>query len=129
MLRFLWWLVAVPVGIAAVALAVANRRPVALALDPFATDPFAPGAALPAIHLPFYLLIFGVLVVGVLVGGVAAWMSEGRNRRELRRWRAEARRLEVDLAARDAALREQGAREAALPPPAARLAVADRRVA
>jgi hypothetical protein len=122
MLRFLWWLIALPIGIVGVALAVANRRPVALALDPLAADPFAATAAIPALTVPGYLVVLGSLAVGVLVGGLAMWLSEGRHRRELRHWRVEARRLERELAARDAAPREP-------PPSLARLPAADRRVA
>jgi hypothetical protein len=102
MLRFLWWLVALPIGIVAVALAVANRRPVALALDPLAADPFATAAAIQPIVLPGYLIVLGSLAVGVLIGGIAMWLSEGRNRRDLRHWRAEARRLEREATAREA---------------------------
>lgn len=99
MLRFLWWLIALPIGIVGVALAVANRRPVALALDPLAADPFAATAAIPPLTVPGYLIVLGSLAVGVLAGGLAMWLSEGRNRRDLRHWRAEARRLEREAGA------------------------------
>lgn len=122
MLRFLWWLIALPIGIVGVALAVANRRPVALALDPLAADPFAAAAAIPAVVLPGYLIVLGSLTVGVLVGGLAMWLSEGRHRRDLRHWRAEARRLEREATSRDAASGEA-------PPMLTRVPTADRRVA
>jgi hypothetical protein len=90
---------------------VANRRPVALALDPLAADPFATAAAIQPIVLPGYLIVLGSLAVGVLIGGIAMWLSEGRNRRDLRHWRAEARRLEREATARETVGRDAGSRD------------------
>lgn len=122
MLRFLWWLIALPVGILGVALAVANRRPIPLALDPFAPDPFSAAALIPPISVPGYLVVLGSLALGVLAGGLAMWLSEGPTRRGLRHWRSEARRLEREAAARDSAAREPM-------PTLTRLPASDRRVA
>ena len=115
MSRFLWWLVGIPVGIVLVALAVANRAPVRLSLDPFRPD--APALA---VDVPLYLLFFAVLMVGVVIGGAAVWFGQGRHRRAERRLRAEAERLRVER--ETAAEREREARRAALSLPAPRRA-------
>jgi uncharacterized integral membrane protein len=93
--RFLWLLVAFPIAIVLTTLAVINRHPVRLILDPFRPDD-------PVISLvgPLYAYLFAALFVGVIIGGTAAWMAQGRWRRVARRraaeairWQAEADRL------------------------------------
>ena len=108
MSRILWWVVGIPVGVVLVALAVANRHPVLVSLDPF--RPEAPALAFEA---PLFIAFFATLMVGVVLGGAAVWMSQGRYRRTLRRQRAELDRLRYDRdqLARDAKL----GRSAALP--------------
>lgn len=93
--RVLSLLIAFPVGILLIAIAVSNRQPVQLVLDPF--RPEAPALAL---ELPFYFYLLGALVAGVILGGIATWMGQGRWRRTARtqgqraaRWQAEADRL------------------------------------
>ncbi|MBB4305618.1 putative integral membrane protein [Rhodobium orientis] len=85
MKRLLWLLVAIPVGIVVVVVAVANRQLVTLSLDPFATD--APALV---VTLPLYMYLFAALFVGLILGGVGAWMKQGRWRREARERRYEA---------------------------------------
>lgn len=93
--RIVTVLVAFPVAILLVALAVINRHDVRMILDPF--KPQAPSLA---IELPFYFYLFGTLFLGILIGGAAVWVSQGRWRRtarlraqEVRRWQVEADRL------------------------------------
>jgi uncharacterized integral membrane protein len=93
--RIVWLLIALPAGLLLVALAVANRHEVRLALDPF-----RPEAPVLSLVLPFYAYLLTALLVGVLLGGVAMWMSQSRWRRSARvqgkaaaRWQAEADRL------------------------------------
>jgi uncharacterized integral membrane protein len=93
--RFLWAILAVPSAILLVTLAVANRAPVQLVLDPF-----RPEAPLLSMSLPLYAYLLGALTVGVVLGGVATWMTQGRWRKTARsrsqdamRWQAEADRL------------------------------------
>jgi hypothetical protein len=88
-------LIAFPVAVLLVTLAVANRHAVRLVLDPF-----RPEAPVVSLVLPFYVYLFGALVLGVLAGGTAAWMGQSRWRRTARtraqeasRWHAEADRL------------------------------------
>jgi len=93
--RALWLFVAFPVAAILVTLAVANRHPVRLVLDPF-----RPEAPVLSLELPFYAYLFIVLLTGVILGGVAAWATQGKWRRTARsraleavRWQAEADRL------------------------------------
>jgi uncharacterized integral membrane protein len=93
--RFLWVVLAVPASVVLVTLAVANREPVRLVLDPF--RPESPALS---IALPLYAYLLGALILGVVLGGVATWATQGRWRRTARsksqdamRWQAEADRL------------------------------------
>lgn len=93
--RIVSLLVAFPVGVALVAIAVSNRHPVQLILDPF--RPETPALSL---ELPFYAYLLGALVAGVILGGMATWMGQSRWRRTARaqgqraaRFQAEADRL------------------------------------
>lgn len=100
--RIVWLLIAFPVGVFLVTLAVVNRHQVQLVLDPF--NPETPVVAL---SMPFYAFLFISLLLGVLLGGTATWLSQSRWRRDARvkgrdaaRWHAEADRLSRE---RDAA--------------------------
>jgi uncharacterized integral membrane protein len=87
--RLLAIVILVPIAVLLVALAVANRQPVVLALDPF--SPAEPAAS---VVLPFYLFLLAALILGVLIGGIASWLRQGRHRRQERRLRAELARRE-----------------------------------
>ena len=93
--RIVSLLVAFPLGVLIVTLAVTNRHQVRLVLDPF--KPETPALSL---ELPFYMYLIGALVLGVVLGGVATWMGQSRWRRTARvqgqkaaRYQAEADRL------------------------------------
>jgi uncharacterized integral membrane protein len=93
--RIVSLLIAFPLGAALVAIAVSNRQPVQLILDPF--RPEAPALS---VSLPFYAYLLGALVLGVILGGLATWMGQSRWRRTARtqgqratRFQAEADRL------------------------------------
>ncbi|MET0408785.1 MAG: lipopolysaccharide assembly protein LapA domain-containing protein [Hyphomicrobium sp.] len=96
--RILSLLIGFPLGIILVAIAVSNRQPVDLILDPF--RPETPALS---IELPFYIYLMAALVVGVVLGGLATWMGQSRWRQTARsqgrraaRWQAEADRLSRD---------------------------------
>ncbi|MFS8036486.1 lipopolysaccharide assembly protein LapA domain-containing protein [Xanthobacter sp. AM11] len=82
--RLLSILIGLPLSVLAIALAVANRKPVTLSLDPFSPD--APALA---VTLPLFALVFGALIVGVVAGGTVTWLRQGRFRREARLARKE----------------------------------------
>ena len=93
--RLIWLLVAFPAAIVLTTLAVINRQPVRLILDPFRPDD-----PVLSLVLPLYAYLLGALIVGVILGGAAAWIGQGRWRRVARRraaeavrWQAEADRL------------------------------------
>jgi uncharacterized integral membrane protein len=93
--RVVWFLIAVPVALLLITLALANRHSVRLALDPFRPD-----NPVISLVLPFYVYLLAALLVGVILGGIATWLSQARWRRSARqrgaeayRWHAEADRL------------------------------------
>ena len=95
MLSFLKAILLLPVAVAAVLLAVANRAPVTLSLDPISK-----GVPEFSLTLPFYAWIFIAVALGVVIGGMGAWMAQSKHRRarreygrEVHRLRAEAERL------------------------------------
>jgi uncharacterized integral membrane protein len=109
--RIISILVAFPVAIILVTVAVINRHDVRMVLDPF--KPQTPSLA---IELPFYFYLFGSLLLGVLIGGLAVWIGQGRWRKtarvraqEVRRWQSEANRLARE---RDADVERSGASKA-----------------
>jgi uncharacterized integral membrane protein len=107
--RFILILVLVPLGIILIALAVANRAPVA-----FTLDPFNPGNPALTIQLPLFFLLFAALAAGMLIGSLATWFKQGRYRKLARQ-----RGLEAQTA-RDAVARQPRAGTAtALPKPGA----------
>ncbi len=95
--------IVVPLGVVLIALAVANRKPVALTLDPIgALDPTV------GLEAPLFLLLLGAFAFGLL-GGIATWFSQGSWRktarevvREASDWRRQADRLEKELEGLDA---------------------------
>lgn len=88
MIRFLKALILLPIAILIVLLAVANRAPVTLSLDPFSQD--APEFAT---QLPLFAVIFAAVMVGVLIGGTASWLAQGKTRKARRQFRREANQL------------------------------------
>jgi uncharacterized integral membrane protein len=74
-MKILWWIIAVPIALFLVMLAVANRDMVTLSLDPIGGD----------ISLPLYLVIFCVFLLGLICGGLLTWASGVKRRRRKRR--------------------------------------------
>jgi hypothetical protein len=92
-------LIVVPLGVVLVALAVVNRKPATLILDPLGSS--EPGLSLEA---PFFVFLLGAFAVGLIVGGIATWLGQGKWRRlareetrQARDWRRQADRLEKEL--------------------------------
>jgi hypothetical protein len=92
-------LVVVPLGVVLIALAVVNRKPQVLVLDPFGgTEPNL------SLEAPFFLFLLCAFAIGLMVGGIASWLNQGKWRRtareearEARDWRRQADRLEKEL--------------------------------
>jgi transposase len=105
-LRFLKTLLLLPVAVVVVLLAVANRGPVILSLDPFSRT--APEIS---VSVPLYIVIFAAIALGMLIGGVGAWLAQAKHRRarrlygrEVSRLRSEAERLRTSPAPQAQAL-------------------------
>jgi Lipopolysaccharide assembly protein A domain len=82
--------VVVPLGVVLVTLAVVNRKPVQLILDPFGGN--EPGLSLEA---PFFLFLLGAFALGLVVGGIATWFGQGKWRRHAREEAREAQELRL----------------------------------
>jgi hypothetical protein len=93
--KLLSWIFWVPVGVILIAIAISNRQIVTFSIDPVAKiDPFF------VLNLPLYLLLFAAILFGILFGGVAAWLAQGKWRKNARhmtmeatKWRDEAAHL------------------------------------
>lgn len=85
-------LVLLPLAIAFVVFAVANRHPVTLSFDPF-------NSAEPAVSLsmPLFVVILLAAIAGVAAGGSATWLRQRRWRRAARRYEADAREARSQL--------------------------------
>jgi hypothetical protein len=98
MRKFFAGLVLVPLGVLLGALAVVNRKPVMIGLNPFDSNS---GFGMEA---PLFLLLLGAFALGLVIGGLATWFGQGKWRktaraeaREASTWRRQADRLEKEL--------------------------------
>lgn len=111
-------LVLIPLAIALIVFAVANRHIVTVSFDPF--DPAQPALSL---RMPLFVLIFVFLIGGVLLGGFAAWLRQGRHRRASRALRSDlvGLRREIEILnsrmETQGEVRDSGASRVPLPPP------------
>jgi len=92
--RIAGWIILVPLSVALILFALANRQLTIVNFNPF-VSPEALTA--PGVGVPLFLVIFAVLLIGVVLGGIAAWFAAGRVRRDRRRWQREAERLNREL--------------------------------
>ena len=112
-------LVLVPLAIALIVFAVANREIVAVSLDPF--DPAQPALS---VRMPLFMLIFVFLITGVVLGGFAAWLRQGRHRRASRALRSDLASLRREIGILNSRLeaqpetRDPDIARVPLPPPA-----------
>ena len=93
--RIIWILLGFPAVLLLVTMAVINRHPVRLVLDPF-----KPEAPVVSLSMPFYYYLFGMLLIGAVIGGLVTWFGQAHWRRRARhraqealRWQGEAERL------------------------------------
>ena len=100
MVRFLKYVIIVPLAILFLIFAFANRHIVTVSFDPFESGD------IPAfsIDAPLFVIIIASIMIGVIAGGVTTWFSQGKHRRALRQSKADADRLRDDLQAAKAAL-------------------------
>lgn len=91
MRKLLRWLLLVPLAIVLVLLAVANRGPVTLSLDPFSRE--APALAF---TVPLFVALLLAVMVGVVIGGVSAGIGRMRWRYRAKRAEREAEKLSAE---------------------------------
>ena len=91
-------LIVIPLGLLLVALAVVNREPITLGLNPLDS------AAGVGIEAPFFLFLLAAFALGLIVGGAATWFGQAKWRqlarsraREASALRNQADRLEREL--------------------------------
>ncbi|HML91415.1 LapA family protein [Methyloceanibacter sp.] len=106
--KLVFGLVVIPLGALLIALAVVNRQPAELVLDPFG------GGQGYMVEAPFFLFLLCAFALGLLIGGFASWLNQGKWRRtardearEARDWRRQADRLERELETANAAPRQR----------------------
>lgn len=94
MKRFLRLLLLVPLAVAAIAMAEANRHSVAIYLDPLAGS----GTGGTEIAVPLFVVVFASLVIGVILGSMATYFEQSKYRAAARKARAEADSLRAEVA-------------------------------
>lgn len=102
-MRYLSWIITLPIAVLAVLFAISNRDPVALALWPL---PFQ-------IAVPVFVAVLVPLVLGFLLGGLVAWAGSLH-------WRRLARRRGQRLAALGDEVKQHRERERRVAETAAR---------
>lgn len=85
-MKYLSWIILLPLALALIIFGVSNRASVPIDLWPI---PYQ-------IDIPLFALLFGALLTGVLWGGVATWMRAGRKRRDSRQVTRDLRSLNLD---------------------------------
>lgn len=87
-MKWISWIISLPLMAVAVVFAIANRHIVTLDLWPLAFS----------IDLPLFILVLGCLFAGLLIGAIIMWFTSGKNRRRARKAESKAARLERELA-------------------------------
>ena len=90
--RLLGWLMLAPIALLALALAVANRTPVAVTWNPLVV-----GDKSTTLEIPLFAIAFSTFALGVIAGGLVVWMAQGRWRRATKQQRVEIRRLTSEI--------------------------------
>ena len=93
-MKFVFWLVTVPVALIAIVFSVSNLDKVPVGLWPFSN----------VLVMPLYLVVLGALGLGFIAGEFVAWINGGRWRREARRRQRRIEALERELGATQAQL-------------------------
>ncbi|MDD9910036.1 MAG: LapA family protein [Ahrensia sp.] len=76
----------VPVGIIVLALAVANRQSVTLAVPPDVN-----GEPLFSATMPMFAVVFVSVLIGMVIGSCATWFKQGRYRKDARVQKSQVR--------------------------------------
>jgi len=93
MRKFFTAAVLIPLGVAFVVFAVANRHRVTVSFNP--VDPSDPALSMSP---PLFVVIIAVAMLGVVAGGMATWFRQRHWRRAARQHEADARAARAQLA-------------------------------
>ena len=85
-MKHLLWLITLPLTLAALVFAIANRHDATIDLWPLDLTR----------EVPLYLILLLSLLVGFLLGGMVAWLSGGKVRARARRARMRIEFLELE---------------------------------
>jgi len=85
--RFIGWIIAVPVAFIVIAFAIANRTPVGVHFDPLPYE----------LDIPLWAAVIGALAVGFLLGALIRWLFDHRWRAEARKGKRHVRALEREI--------------------------------
>lgn len=89
-MKFIGWVIGLPLAVVLIGFAVANRTFVKVSLDPVSSqNPWF------AMDLPIWSLLFAGIFIGLLIGWLAAWIGQGKWRKAAREARSN---LDVELA-------------------------------
>jgi uncharacterized integral membrane protein len=100
------WILTLPLTVAVIVFAVANRHFVPLDLWPFEI----------AMELPVFVLVLGSVFVGFVIGALAMWLSAGKQRRRARAVRSQLGKLERE-ARRQQEVQDRPAARSGVPAP------------
>jgi uncharacterized integral membrane protein len=89
--KFLTTILLLALTVVIVMLAVANRHPVTISIDPLSSE--TPAFSMTA---PLFLVVLSSLIAGAVIGGSAAWLRQRKWRRAARRNDAELRKLRTE---------------------------------
>jgi len=88
-MRLVYWLIAVPLLVAAPLFAISNLDPVELSLWPLPDEW--------AIPVPVFAVALGGLFIGFVAGGIVAWFSAGRARARARTAERAVRTRDIEI--------------------------------
>ena len=94
-MKYIRYLFLACLGVALIAVALANRNMVSLKLMPDGLSRIV--GMNQTIDLPLFVVIFGGVVAGLLIGFVWEWLREHKHRAEARSERAQKERLQKEL--------------------------------
>ncbi len=88
-MKYLSWILTVPLAIVAIVFAISNRAGATLNLWPLGIT----------VEAPLFILVLGSALVGLIAGGFIAWLSAGSTRRRRREavHRAEVAERDLDF--------------------------------
>jgi hypothetical protein len=83
----------VPLALVILFFSMANRGPVRVGLDPFAT----PESVGPSFEAPMFLVVLAAMALGVLAGGLSSWLGHLPVRRAAKVAQSEAKKARIEI--------------------------------